>query len=180
MAEGHNSFREGVIAGIIGATAVVIWFAGIDIVAGQPFMTPNLLGRGLVSIFGSSAAMMPDSMAGHVVGYTIFHYIAFSLVGIMMAYVVHQAERTPAILAGFLLGFVAFELGAVGFTTLLTESEYGGLAWYQIFIANLIAAGLMFWYMWKRHPRLGHDIEAGLGGGDDDDDALARDLAKMM
>ncbi len=84
-----------------------------------------------------------------------------------MAIVVHQAERTPAALAGFLLGFVAFDLGAVGLTALLMESDYGGLAWYQIFIANLLTASLMFWFMWRRHPGLGHNIEAGLAGKDD-------------
>jgi len=167
MAERHNTFREGAFAGVIGATAVAVWFLIIDVVASRAFMTPNLLGRGLVSILGASAAMMPDSMMAHVVVYTIFHYIAFALVGIMMATVVHQAERTPAVLAGFLLGFVAFELGAVGLTALLMESDYGGLAWYQIFIANLLAASLMFWFMWKRHPSLGHDISVGLGGEDD-------------
>ncbi len=165
MAERHNSIREGIYAGFIGATAVALWFLVIDVVAGVAFMTPNLLGRGLISVLGT--AMMSDSMAAHVAVYTVFHYIAFSLVGIMMAVVVHQAERTPAVLAGFLIGFVAFELGAVGLTALLTESEYGGLAWYQIFIANLLAAGLMFWFMWSRHPRLGRNIEAGLAGKDD-------------
>jgi len=37
MAERHNSVREGVLAGIIGATAIVVWFGIIDIVSGQPF-----------------------------------------------------------------------------------------------------------------------------------------------
>lgn len=166
MAEGHNSFREGVYAGFIGATAVAIWFFIVDVVAGAAFMTPDLLGRGLISVLGTT--MMPDTMASHVIGYTIFHYAAFSLVGVLLAMLVHQAERTPAVVAGFLIAFVAFELGAVGLTALLMQSEYGGLAWYQIFIANLLAAGMMFWFMWRRHPRLGHNIQVGLAGKDDD------------
>lgn len=165
MAERHNSMREGIYAGFIGATAVALWFLIIDVVAGVAFMTPNLLGRGLISVLGT--AMMPDTMAAHVIVYTIFHYLAFSLVGVLMAMLVHQSARTPAVLAGFLIAFVAFELAAVGFTALLMQSDYGGLAWYQIFIANLLAAGLMFWFMWKRHPRLAHDIQVGLAGKDD-------------
>lgn len=166
MADGHNSNREGVYAGFIGATAIAVWFAIIDIVSGQPFQTPNLLGAGLVSVLGKPP-MMPDTVASHVIAYTIFHYLAFALVGILIAKIVHQSAKTPAILAGFLIAFVAFELGAIGLTTLLTESTLGGMAWYQIFIANLLAAALMFGFMWKRHPALRGDIDRALTGTDD-------------
>ncbi|HUQ47028.1 MAG TPA: hypothetical protein VM053_02155 [Gemmatimonadaceae bacterium] len=166
MAERHNSIREGVYAGFIGATAIAVWFAIIDIVAGLPFHTPDILGAGLVSILGKPP-MMPDTVAFHVFIYTVFHYAAFALVGIIMAKIVHQSARTPAILAGFLIAFVAFELGAIGLTTLLTESRLGGMAWYQIFIANLLAAGGMFWYMWRSHPNLRGDIDRALTGTDD-------------
>ena len=165
MAERHNSIREGIYAGFIGATAVALWFLIIDVVAGVAFMTPNLLGRGLISVLGTT--MMPDSMIAHVIAYTIFHYVVFAIIGVLLAMLVHQSARTPAVLAGVLIAFVAFELAAFGFTTLISQSDYGRLAWYQIFIANLLGAGLMFWFMWKRHPRLGHDIGVGLGGNDD-------------
>ncbi len=166
MAERHNSVREGIYAGIIGATAIVVWFAVIDIVSGMPFHTPSILGAGLISVLGKPP-MMPDTVGFHVFMYTVFHYAVFAIVGIVIANIVHQSERTPAILAGFLVAFVAFELGAIGLTTLLTESRLGGMAWYQIFLANLLAAALMFWYMWRRHPGLRGDIDRALGGTDD-------------
>jgi hypothetical protein len=166
MAERHNSIREGVFAGLIGATVIAVWFAIIDIAAGHPLNTPSVLGAGLISILGKPP-MMPDTVAFHVFFYTVFHYLAFILVGVIMAKIVHQSERTPAILAGFLIAFVAFELGAIGLTTLLTESRLGGMAWYQIFIANLLAAAGMFWFMWHRHPGLRSDIDKALGGTDD-------------
>jgi hypothetical protein len=166
MAERHNSIREGVYAGVIGATVIALWFAIIDMSAGHPLSTPNVLGAGLVSILGKPP-MMPDTMAFHVIIYTIFHYVAFILAGIIMASIVHQSARTPAVLAGFLIAFVAFELGAIGITTLLTESRLGGMAWYQIFIANLLAAAAMFWFMWRRHPDLRGDIDRALTGTDD-------------
>ena len=166
MAERHISVREGDYAGIIGATAIAVWFAIIDILAGQPFHTPDVLGAGLVSVLGKPP-MMPDTTATHVISYTNFHYVAFALVGILVAVIVHQSARTPAILAGFLVAFVAFELGAIGITTLFTESKLGGMAWYQIFLANLVAAALMFWFIGKRHPQLRGDIDRALGGTDD-------------
>ena len=166
MAERHNSVREGVYAGIIGATAIVVWFAIIDIVSGQPFHTPSILGAGLISVLGKPP-MMPDTVMFHVFIYTVFHYVAFALVGILMAVIVHQSARTPAVLAGALIGFVAFQLGAIGITTLFTETRLGGMAWYQIFLANLLATALMFWFMWRRHPGLGGDLDRALTGTDD-------------
>src|SRR3954466_11388338 len=112
MAERHNSTREGVYAGFIGATAIVVWFAIIDIVSGMPFHTPGILGAGLISILGKPP-MMPDTVMFHVVFYTIFHYAAFMLAGIIIVSIVHQSHRPPAVLAGFLIAFVAFELGAI-------------------------------------------------------------------
>lgn len=166
MAERHNSVREGVLAGIIGATAIAVWFAVIDIVSGQPLHTPSILGDGLISVLGKSP-MIPDTVGFHVFIYTVFHYVAFAIVGIVIAGIVHQSARTPAILAGFLIAFVAFELGAIGLTTLLTQSRLGGMAWYQIFLANLLATALMFWFMWRRHPALRADLDRALTGTDD-------------
>ncbi len=166
MAERHNTFREGTIAGIISATVIVLWFAIIDISAAHPFHTPDILGAGLLSVLGKPA-MMPDTQATRVIVYTIFHYAATALVGVIVASIVHQSARTPAILAGFLIAFVAFELGAIGLTSLLAESSLGDLAWYQIFIANLLAAAAMFVFMWRRHPNLRRDIDRALTGTDD-------------
>ena len=165
MVERHSSIREGIIAGVLGATTIAVWFLIVDIVAGHALYTPDLLGRGLISILGKPPTM-PDTMATHVVAYTLFHYAAFALVGIIVASIVHQSARTPAILAGFLVMFVMFEIGAYGLAGLLTESQFGGMAWYQIFIANLLATAIMGWYMWVRHPNLKRDLNAALAGED--------------
>jgi hypothetical protein len=172
MAERHNSVREGVLAGIIGATAIAVWFAVIDIVSGTPLHTPDILGAGLISVLGKPQ-MMPDTMGFHVFIYTVFHYLAFALFGVLIAVVVHQSARTPAVLAGALVAFVAFQLGAIGITTLFTETRLGGMAWYQIFLANLIATALMFWFMWRRHPQLRGDLDRALAGTDDHEVANA-------
>ena len=173
MAEQHNSVREGIYAGIIGATAIAVWFAIIDVLGAHPFHTPDILGAGLISILGKPP-MMPDTPAVRIVVYTIFHYLAFAIIGILLAKIVHQSARTPAVLAGALIAFVAFELGAIGLTTLLTESRLGGMAWYQIFLANLLATVLMFWFMWRRHPALKADLDRALTGTDDHEAAQAR------
>ena len=166
MAERHNTVREGVYAGFIGATAIVIWFAVIDLLAAHPFHTPDILGAGLLSVLGKPP-MMPDTTFARVVIYTIFHYGVFFLVGIVLTSIVHQSARTPAVLAGALIGFVVFQIGAIGLTGLLSESALGEMAWSQIFLANLVATIGMFWFMWKRHPGLKEGLDRALTGTDD-------------
>ncbi|HEY6089159.1 MAG TPA: hypothetical protein VD771_05175 [Gemmatimonadaceae bacterium] len=161
----HNFLREGVITGFIGATAIAIWFLIVDTVTGHPFATPIFLGKGVVSVLGKN--MMGDTAFTQVLGYTVFHYAAFFIVGIVLTVVVHQAERTPAILAGLLVAFVMTTLGFYMIAAAFAQSSLGDIAWAQIFIANLLAAGLMLGYLWRTHPRLNTQLRQALEGTDD-------------
>ena len=161
----HNFLREGVITGFIGATAIAVWFLIVDTVTGHPFATPIFLGKGVVSVLGKN--MMGDTAFTQVVGYTVFHYVAFFIVGIVLTVIVHQAERTPAILAGLLVAFVMTTLGFYMIAAAFAQSALGQIAWAQIFIANLLAAGLMLGYLWRRHPKLNRQLKQALEGTDD-------------
>ena len=120
---------------------------------------------GVVSILGKN--MMGDTAFTQVLGYTIFHYAAFFIVGILLTVIVHQAERTPGILAGLLVAFVMMTLGFYMIAAVFTQSALGGMSWAQIFIANLLASSLMLWYLWRKHPRLEHHLKRALEGTDD-------------
>ena len=161
----HNFLREGVITGIIGATAIAVWFLIVDTIAGHPFATPIFLGKGVVSVLGKN--MMGDTAFTQVVGYTIFHYLAFVVVGIVLTVIVHQAERTPAILAGLLVAFVMTTLGFYMIAAAFAQSALGQIAWAQIFIANLLAAAAMGSYLWRKHPTLEGQLKQALEGTDD-------------
>ena len=157
----HNVFREGFIAGVIGATAVALWFFVLDMVAAHPFYTPEVLGRSLLSVLG------PDRGYPHfpvVAIYTVVHYAAFVVAGIIATGIIHAGRQQSAVLAGALILFVAFEIGFYGFTAMLSESMLGSLAWYQIGAANLIATILMGAYLWRIHPTLGRRLDFALGG----------------
>ena len=162
----HNCLRDGVLTGFIGATAIAIWFFIVDLIAGQAFYTPTFLGRGLVSVLGKN--MMGDTAFTHIAAYTAFHYGAFVLVGVLLTVIVHQAERTPAILAGALVAFVIMTMGFYMIAAAFSESALGNLAWPQIFIANLLAAALMMGYLWRTHPKLGVELRQALEGTDPD------------
>ena len=161
----HNFLREGAITGFIGATAIAVWFLLVDTIAGHPFATPIFLGKGVVSVLGKN--MMGDTAFTQVLGYTVFHYIAFFIVGIVLTVIVHQAERTPAILAGLLVAFVMTTLGFYMIAAAFAQSSLGQIAWAQIFIANLLASGLMIGYLWRKHPKLSGQLKHALEGTDD-------------
>jgi hypothetical protein len=145
--------REGVIAGIIGATCVALWFLIIDLVGGHPLFTPLTLGQAFFSLFRNAPAVVSPIDA--LIGYTIVHYAAFIITGVVAADVVAIAGREPTVLFGFAMLFVAFEVGFYGFVALLQHaSALGGLAWSQVMIGNLIAAAAMGFFLWRAHPQL--------------------------
>lgn len=161
MPSRHSLAREGLIAGFLGATAVALWFLIVDSIAGQALRTPALLGTGLFSLFGPVGG---DSVQSVVLAYTIFHYAAFALAGIVAVQVVHQAEREPSVLVVFMLLFIIFELGFYGLAAVLAETQLGALAWYQVAAGNVVAALVMGIYLWRGHPALRQEFEHALGG----------------
>ncbi len=163
MAKTHSVVREGIVTGVIGATVVALVFLLIDIVAAHAFYTPETLGRSVLSILGPP---FDDSTFSVVAIYTVIHYAAFVIVGMIAVAIVHAGLRESSVLAGALILFVVMGIGFYGFTALLTESPLGGLAWYQIGLANLLAAIAMGIYLFKTHPALSSRLDHALGGGE--------------
>ncbi|HYW32156.1 MAG TPA: hypothetical protein VE869_11660 [Gemmatimonas sp.] len=162
MANKDQVVREGISAGLIGATAIAVWFGIIDLVRGQILATPVMLGTSLGSLFLGGD---PPSRAAAFIGYTLFHITLFMLIGLLLSWVVNAAEKTPSALIGFLGLFVAFEVGWIGWTTVLSQRDgFGELSWLQVFVANLIAAVVMGWYMWRQHPSLAGRVDRVVAG----------------
>jgi hypothetical protein len=158
----HSIMRDGIVSGVLGATAVALWFLGLDTLYARPLATPTALGRGLLRIFGPPG---DEGVLTFVVGYTIFHYFAFIVAGVLLAVIVHWARRQPTVLAGAMMLFVAFEIGFYGLSAALQESPFlGALGWAQVATGNLIAALVMGGYMWRTHPELKEELSYALGG----------------
>lgn len=155
--------REGIIAGIIGATVIAVWFFFVDIITGQALFTPKTLGRGMLSIFGPVPA--DQSAAVLVLLYTLFHYTAFIVLGLIAAMIVNVANREPSILLGFVVLFAATEVGFYAFVGLLQQATpLGRLAWYNVMIGNLLAAAAMGTYLLRAHPALREQFRHAIDG----------------
>ena len=160
----HSIVRDGVVAGVLGATAVALWFLGIDSLYATPLATPAGLGRGLLRLFGPPGN---EGMVTYVVAYTIFHYFAFILAGLLVSIVVYWAKSSPTVLAGALILFVVFEIGFYGISAALEQSPFlGALGWGAVAMGNLVAALVMGTYMWRTHPELKHELAWALSGGE--------------
>ena len=161
MSRKDNVVREGISAGLIGATAIAVWFAIIDAVQGHLLATPVMLGNSLGSLVLPSGDQ--PSFAAAFIGYTVFHVAVFCAIGLAFSYVVNGAERFPSAIIGFGMLFVAFEVGWVGWTSVLAEG-FGELTWLQVFIANLVASVSMGTYMWRQHPTLPRRVTEEMAG----------------
>lgn len=157
----HPLLKDGFVSGIIGATVIAVWFLIIDVASGRPFYTPTVLGRGLFGVFGPVATN--ESAFTFVATYTVFHFAAFILVGMIAALVVDVARKEPSILIGFVMLFAATEVGILALTTLLdVGSALGRLAWLQVMAANALAALAMGWYFWRTHKELQEEFRHSL------------------
>ena len=142
--------REGFIAGLVGATAVALWFLIIDTLAGRPFFTPAVLGASLFDLLG--AGFGGRGLVTHVAAYTVLHFAAFIAIGLTAAVLMNVLDRKPSWLVGFVALFVVFEICVVALLGLLSRSPlFGAIAWYQLGAANLLAAFLMGRYLWRAH-----------------------------
>lgn len=161
MSTSNDVTREGISSGLIGATAIAAWFGILDAIEGNIFGTPIMLGNAVGTLFLRGESL--TSPAAAFLFYTVFHFGIFALAGLAFAWVVNQAERVPSALIGFLGLFVAFEVGWVGWTSVLAEG-FGRLTWAQVLVANVIGAGAMGLYMWRQHPALPARVDAVLAG----------------
>jgi putative oxidoreductase len=170
----HPLLYEGILAGVIGASTIAVWFLIIDTIAGRPLFTPATLGRGLLT----ALAFEPQSAFGpamHVMVYTAFHFAAFMLVGLTAALVVHLARSQPPILFAFILLFVVTEVGIYALVGILhVASPLGRSAWLQIMAGNVLAAVAMGGFFWRRHHELADEFRHSLDweSPDVDDDAV--------
>ena len=143
--------REGVVAGLLGAAVVALWFLAIDWIQGEPLRTPTLLGTGLLRQSDPVTAL---------VSYTIVHGIAFALFGIVGALLIAGAERQPLFVFALVIFFTAFEVFFIGGVLIAAKWVLDELAGWTIFLGNLLATAAILGYFIKGHRALARRLTA--------------------
>ena len=146
-------YQEGLIAGLVGAATVAIWFLIIDSIQGRPLYTPTVLGAAL---FHRGAAPWLDAVPNFemVLMFTWVHGLAFIVIGGIVARLLALAERQSNLGFGILMLFVFFEFGFVAAAMVFAEPVLHALAWPAVLVANMLAAAAMGGYFWVRHRNL--------------------------
>ena len=148
-------YLDGVIAGIIGAATIAIWFLFLDSVTRLPLYAPTVLGTGffLGPEYLASTERVQVSLKLTLM-YTGVHGLVFIVLGVIAAYFLLLAEKKPNLRFGILLLFVILEFGFVGTAVVFAEPVLHELAWPTVLLGNLLAAAGMVGYFWLRHPDL--------------------------
>ena len=152
LPDSSRIYQEGIVAGVIGAATVAVWFLVLDTLAGRPLSTPTLLGA---TLFRRGAAVtVPGVSLEMVLMFTWVHGLVFVLLGGIASWLLAQAERHPSFGFGVLLLFVFFQFGFMVVAMLFARPVLVALGWPAILGANLLAAATMAAYFYWRHPSL--------------------------
>ncbi|HSB42270.1 MAG TPA: hypothetical protein VLK28_10595 [Methylomirabilota bacterium] len=172
MASHSRYFRDGVIAGLIGAALVAAWFLIYDAARGRPFRTPSLLGAATFEGVKDPAAV--PTAVHLVVQYTVLHGVVFALIGVLIAYLIVSAQREPSRVLILVIALLCFEVFFLAVVTWLAHPVLDELAWWAILSGNALAAGGMLLYLFIGHRALGRAllgplwtrvVREGLAGG---------------
>lgn len=154
-ATGSKLYEEGIAAGTLGAVTVAVWFLLLDTMAGRPLYTPTVLGTALFR--GAEGLATPENLPVSIemaLMFTWVHFLVFALIGGAAALLLGLAEKDPNYGFGILLLFVIFEFGFLVAAMIFASDVLHALAWPAILVGNLLAAGAMARYFWRRHPTL--------------------------
>jgi hypothetical protein len=154
--------REGIVAGLIGAAVVAVWFFLFDLARGRPFLTPTLLGS--LVFFGVKSATGLDPALGPILGYTVLHGLAFIAFGVVAATMMAMSEREPTLFIGFVILFACFEVFFFGVLSVLGRAVEAALVWWAVLVGNLLASIAMLWYFFRAHRALPRTLIGSWGG----------------
>jgi hypothetical protein len=147
----HSTIKEGLLAGLLGAVVVAVWYLAFDVGRGAPLHTPNVLGQVFV---GDTMPAVRQIAPQAVLQYTLLHFAFFFVLGIALTALTHLASRNPALRMGVWLGLVVgflFFLGVLRLLASLTDERFP--LWASVG-GSLLGIGSMGLYLWRRHPAL--------------------------
>jgi hypothetical protein len=143
---------DGVFAGLIGASAVALWFLVVDAALREPLFTPSLVASSLLRGVPASPEHAVDLTM--VAGFTAIHSFLFIVFGIAASWLVDQFQHTPDLPLISIATFIALEGGFVIATKLFVPDLAAVIGHGFIVAGNVLAAVGMAVYLrgWQRHP----------------------------
>ncbi len=133
MAGAKGVLVRGVIAGVVGAATLALWFLLVDLAASSPFRTPAMIGSALFGMEGL------EGSPGLIALFTVFHLTSFLVVGTATAWGMSHLERAPNVPLGMVVGFALF-LGVFYGSAVVTGMDVvAQLGWVETLVGNVLA-----------------------------------------
>ncbi|MFQ5458370.1 MAG: hypothetical protein ACE5FC_07965 [Myxococcota bacterium] len=151
--------EHGVLAGLLGATVVALWFLLFDSLLREPFFTPSLIGS--VLFLGMDVEAITTVNTTMVFAYSGLHGALFLIAGTVIAWMFSLIERNPQFGLVLLLLFLLFEAVVFGFEVSIVPNLVGALGAWAVALANLLSAIVMFWFLLRRRPATMASLRAG-------------------
>jgi hypothetical protein len=148
--------RNGIVAGLLAAATVALWFLVFDWARGHPFETPALLAA--VLLHGVTDVELPAITWSLVAEYSLLHVVAFIAVGIAAAWLIVAAEREAGLVVALVVFFAGFEVFFLALVMFHGPALLAALPWWGVLAGNLLATGVMLAYFFFRHRALGRAL----------------------
>ncbi|MGK2961253.1 MAG: hypothetical protein ACSLFK_03785 [Gemmatimonadaceae bacterium] len=157
MPASRGIVRDGLVVGLIGYSAVAIFYSIFDLLASRgPLHTVDLLGKALFRGLRDPTVLRfpvePDT--GSIFLYNALHLAVALAIGLVVVALVKHAEENPARRAIVLFVIVAGFFVTIAVIGFLTAPLRPLLPYWSIVIANTVAVVLGASYLLNRRPQL--------------------------
>lgn len=142
------SIRDGVVAGLLGGAAVVIFFFLMDVLQGDAFRTPAFLA-------GAILGVEEPVGAGSIAAFTVLHFAAFSALGVGAVLLTRWCGIPQNLLVGAVYGLFVGTLLFYLSLGLTGTSVLPAPWWPSVLVGNLAAGLVMGTYLHWVSPRPG-------------------------
>jgi hypothetical protein len=136
---------HGIVAGLLGAASVAVFFLAVDLANERPFWTPHALGSALFLGKGVPPDAAPSTVI--VTGYTLVHGTVFVALGLVASFERFVTRLLPSSALGFALLtgalFAALEAIFASMAAVFVPELMARLTAGRVAAANLLAAVLM-------------------------------------
>ena len=149
------AYAEGLLAGVIGAATIAVWFLILDLLKGRPLFTPSVLGRVVFRGVAPLGVLQSEGVSFEMsFVFTWFHGLVFCAIGIVAAWLIRRAEERPEFGYGIVLLIVVLQSGFIVACLFIAEPVLTALTVPSVLIGNVLATLTMGGFLSRRHPRL--------------------------
>lgn len=139
--------RHGILAGMIGAALLAIWFLVVDVLRGHPLFTPTLLMQALLAGGASPDAGEVEPSVASTLLFTVVHGLVFAAIGFSVAEFLRRFDLVHSHALMLVLLFGAICVAFFTFGLIFTVVGPHGITLRDAFFGNALAALGMVGYL---------------------------------